>query len=344
MHLQKTLLKMLIISASFSFATPITAQAATGEMWDVKMKMSGLDMDMPSQQVCMAKDKMSEKDVQGDEGCRTTSFKALGPNHVKYSFACKDGSTGDGDLERTAKTFKQTMNMVQNGEKTTMNSQGTNTGKVCDPDAGKKKMASALAQACEDATKRMDGYGSFFPKKKDVGLNCDQQKAAYCSFVKSTAATMIDSKVFEKNAFSEGYDAKTAEEVGTWQKAVTACGAGNPDSIKKSACKNGVDTGNYQMVQRFCPAENAELNALYKRECVGRNYTSNKLNQKYASFCSNFSSGSNASNESKEEGSGSASNSSSGSNSSNTDSNKGTTSPVDGAVKGAKKLKDLFGF
>ena len=114
----------------------------------------------------MAKDKIREKDVQGDENCHTTSFKALGPNRVKFSFACKDGGTGDGDIERTAKTFKQTMNMVSGGEKTTMNSSGTNTGQACDPDAGKKKMEAAIAQSCEDSSKKNGCLSDVFSKTK----------------------------------------------------------------------------------------------------------------------------------------------------------------------------------
>ena len=366
-------MKKIILILTLSTASTF-AQAATGELWDVKMKMSGLDMEIPGQQVCFPTDKLREKDVQGDENCHTTSFKALGPNRVKFSFACKDGSTGDGDIERTAKTLKQTMNMVQKGEKTTMNSSGTNTGKACDPDAGKKKMEAAIAQSCEDSSKKMDTYQMFFPKQKE-SINCDQYKSAYCSNVKSTAAGMTDSKVFAKNAFGEELDAKTQKLSGTWKDAVTACGAGNPDSIKKSACKNGVESGNYQMVNRFCPSEAAELKAQYQRECVGRNYTSNKRNPKYADFCSNYSSYGGGSSELGEAGdsgagntsdgkkkkglldvfkskkeepaSGSAPSNNGGSNSSNTPS---PSSPPSGNSTGgdlldkAKKLKDVFGF
>ena len=366
-------MKKIILILALSTASTF-AQAATGELWDVKMKMSGMEMEIPGQQVCMAKDKIREKDVQGDENCHTTSFKALGSNRVKFSFACKDGGTGDGDIERTAKTFKQTMNMVSEGKKTTMNSSGTNTGQACDPDAGKKKMEAAIAQSCEDSSKKMDAYQMFFPKQKD-SVNCDKYKGAYCSTVKSIASGMTDSKVFAKNAYGEGYDAKTLEITGSWKDAVTACGAGNPDSIRKSACKNGVESGNYEMVNRSCPTEAAELKAQYQRECVGRNYTSNKRNPKYADFCSKYSNpgggsseigeaeGSGASNTSdgkkkkglldvfkskkEEPANGSAPSNNGGSNNGNTPS---PSSPPSGNSTGgdvldkAKKLKDVFGF
>ena len=59
-------MKKIILILTLSTASAF-AQAATGELWDVKMKMSGMDMEIPGQQVCMAKDKIREKDVQGDE-------------------------------------------------------------------------------------------------------------------------------------------------------------------------------------------------------------------------------------------------------------------------------------
>ena len=142
--------KKLLLSFFLGMFSTITL-AATGELWDIKMK--GMGMDMPSTQVCMSKDKLTEKDVQQDKDCHSTGYKNLGPNRAKFSYKCNNGDTGDGDVTRDSKSYKGIMNFVSKGEKMTMISEGVNTGKACDPDAGKKESEAAMAKACEDAAK-----------------------------------------------------------------------------------------------------------------------------------------------------------------------------------------------
>jgi len=274
---------MLIKKAGFLvfvLAMPLLVNAATGELWDVKMKTMG--MEMPVQQICMAKDKISEKDVQSNDECHNTSFKALSANHVKFTFACKDGSTGDGDISRDSKSFKQVMNMVKGGEKMTMNSEGKNTGQTCDPDAGKKQAEAMIAKSCEDQAKSLQGYPSFFPQKGES--QCGKYKAAYCSTVKSTASKMDgNAKAFKENAYNHGLDAQYTDVAGSWKKAVTACGAGNPDSIQKNACNDGIKTSNWEAARFICKSE---VDAISARECSGkRNYTSNPIKKEYAGLC-----------------------------------------------------------
>lgn len=319
---------------------PQFAIAATGELWDVKMKMDGLGMDMPSNQVCMSKDKITEKDVKTDDSCHLTNFKSLGPNHVKFNFSCKDGSSGDADLQRDAKTFKQVMNMVTKGEKMTMKSEGKNTGQACDPEAGMKKAQAMMAQSCEEASKKFGGsaQGMFFPKKKS-DYNCDKYKGAYCATVKSTVSNMgSDSKIYQQNAFNEGAPKEVIEIQGTWRDAVKSCGAGNPDSIQKSACSHAFNTSNWDMASTHCKVE---YDALKAKECSGRTYTS--VNQKYRDLCSGSLSegGRNYTAESKTKKkslfdkmpgmSGS--------------SNENSAAPSgENPLEKAKKLKDVFGF
>ncbi len=313
----------------FAMMMPVFASAATGELWDVKM--SAMGMDMPAQQMCMTKDKINEKDVQNDE-CHSTSFKALSANHVKFSFACKDGSTGDGDIQRDAKTFKQVMNMVSKGEKMTMNSEGKNTGKTCDPDAGKKQFDAAMAKACEDESKKFAGYAMFFPSQGES--QCGKHKAAYCSTVKGAASKMDgNAKVFKENAFGHGLGAEYTDIAGSWQKAVKACGAGNPDSIQKNACSDGIKTSNWEAARFICKSE---VDAISARECSGkRNYTSNPIKKEYAGLCGGVSGGDE----------GGRNYTASGASNKNKTAPSGTSLPSgDDVLDKAKKLKDVFGF
>ncbi len=314
----------------FAMMIPVFANAATGELWDVKM--SAMGMDMPAQQMCMTKDKITEKDVQNNDECRTTNFKSLGPNHVKFSFACKDGSTGDGDIQRDAKTFKQVMNMVSKGEKMTMNSEGKNTGKTCDPDAGKKQFDVAMAKACEEESKKFAGYTMFFPSQGES--QCGKYKAAYCSTVKTTASKMDgNAKVFKENAFGHGLGAEYTDAAGSWQKAVKACGAGNPDSIQKNACSDGIKTSNWEAAKFICKSE---VDAISARECSGkRNYTSNPIKKEYAGLCGGVSGGRDY-----------TADSSKSKKKSVLENVPGVDSLPSGgdALDKAKKLKDVFGF
>jgi hypothetical protein len=326
---------MLIKKAGFlvsMLAMPWLANAATGELWDVKMKSMG--MEMPVQQICMAKDKITEKDVQSNDECHNTSFKALSANHVKFTFACKDGSTGDGDISRDSKSFKQVMNMVKGGEKMTMNSEGKNTGQTCDPDAGKKQADAALAKGCEDQAKEMVAYPTFFPSKGES--MCAKYKGAYCDTVK-TAAREMDGNVnkFQKHAFNHGSDAQTVDMAGSWQKAVKACGAGNPDSIQKNACNDGIKTRNWQAARFVCKSE---VDAIYARECVGRDYTANPVKAEYRTLCPSPSGGRDYTADSA--------NSAKSKKKSVMDNIPGAGSLPSGgdALEKAKKLKDVFGF
>ena len=312
---------------------PMFVNAATGELWDVKM--TGMGLDMPSTQVCMAKDKITEKDVKAGDDCRTTNFKSLGARHVKFNFSCKDGTTGDADLQGDAKSFKQVMNMVSSGEKMTMNSEGKNTGKACDPDAGKKQMDAAMAKACEDESKKMTGYPMFYPSQGESF--CGKYKAAYCSTVKSTASKMDgNAKVFKENAFGHGLGAEYTDATGNWQKAVKACGAGNADSIQKNACNDGIKTANWEAARFICKAE---VDAIAARECSGkRNYTSNPIKKEYAGLCGGVSSADSGGRNY------SSATSSSGAAGSTTPSGNSGTGAGGAVLEKAKNLKDLFGF
>jgi hypothetical protein len=268
--------------------------AATGELWEVKMKMAGMPMDMPATKLCMAKEAIREKDVKPDGDCQTTNFQNLGPNHVKFSFTCKGGNSGDMDIQRDDKTFKQSMTMNQGGRKMNMNSEGKNTGQACDPDAGKKLAAEAQQKAevtmgefCETGAKTLSSLRTFYPSKPAKNNACDKYRPAYCAMVKSVAAEMnTDSKAFLKHsAYGRGYNAEASESMGDWRKAVTLCGAGNPVDIQKNACAEAMKSNHWEMAKVYCKAD---VEPIAKRECVGRNYSTNPIKREYRGLCSGF--------------------------------------------------------
>jgi hypothetical protein len=244
--------------------------------------------------ICMAKESLREKDVAPQGDCQTTNFQTLGPNHVKFSFSCKEGHSGEMDVQRDAKTFKQAMTMNQGGRKMTMNSEGKNTGEACDPDAGKKMAAAAQKKAevmtdefCEKGSKDIATLRTFFPQKPVKVNVCDKYRPAYCSMVKLAATEMnTDSRAFLKYAaYGKGYNAEVAAAAGDWRQAVTLCGAGSPSDIQKNACVDAMKTNNWEMAKVYCKAD---VEPIAKRECVGRNYSTNPIKREYRGLCSGF--------------------------------------------------------
>jgi hypothetical protein len=227
------------------------------------------------------------------------------------------------------------MNMVSKGEKMTMNSEGKNTGQTCDPEAGKKQADAVMAKSCEDQAKEMVTYSTFFPSKGE-GM-CAKYKGAYCGTVKTAAHEMDgNAKAFKDKAFNHGLDAQTVAAAGSWQKAVTACGAGNPDSIQKNACNDGIKTSNWEAAKFICKSD---VDAIYARECSGkRNYTSNPIKKEYAGLCGGVSG--------SDGGRAYTADSAQSKKKSVMDNIPGAGSLPSGgdALEKAKKLKDVFGF
>ncbi len=336
---------------------PLLANAANNdEWWEYSMQVDGLEgMAMPAQKDCYRKNDVAPT---GGEDCTSSNVKQKGS---KYSsdYTCKDGSSGHIEGSQTASTsdFKLTGKSPQ-GEITKVNMKGKKIGSCnWETDSIEAKACAQMNQSvasskadikkqCEKSLKD-DDFGAFLGGENfntsvnmagkkcggSMATGCPEQRPQMCSKVKDYLKDITGNANGFKKVMSKGNPggADLAKQCGH-----------DPVAANKQFCserlKIAKGRGDYQDdIVQYCESD---AKALFAQHCAGRDYTA-QHNTGYGNICDAYGKGGSAS--SNGGGRNYTSSSSSGS-SSGSDSTKGTTNPVDGVAKGAKKLKDLFGF
>jgi hypothetical protein len=193
-----------------------------------------------------------------------------------------------------------------------------------------------IKKFCEEALKKDDFYAFLMEGStgdasanlagKKCGGNvtggCKEQRPKMCSKISSYLKdTSGEAKDYKKVARDKS-GATLAKECNSGEFAAATkryCS----DNALKAPIKSGGDA------YEFC---NEEATALAAKHCPGRDYTAESTGP-YGQLCRRPGS----------TGSDTSSDGSSNSSSGSADKSKGTN-PIDGAVKGVKKLKDVFGF
>jgi len=131
-----------IFTASFFLTLAVPAIAATGEWWEVtmKMEMPGMPAGMAgmmggqTSKVCMLKGQEKEPaKSKEDKDCTISDMKQSG-NTTSFKMKCtgKNALTGDAVLTHTPNSFSQKMNMQSKDGNMTMISNGKRIGGACE--------------------------------------------------------------------------------------------------------------------------------------------------------------------------------------------------------------------
>lgn len=264
-------------------ATPLLALAAgTDELWEIttKMEMAGMPMAMPgmTNQSCLPKNRASEealvpKDKNSD--CKMDSMQQSGNKTVfKMSCSGKNPMTGNGEIEKSADTYRGMMHMVGKMEgqdiDMTQNFSGKKIGSCTYEDLGKKAVAQQQAMTAEMCRKSIDDLQWAVFKDGSQFEMCKPFKKEFCARVTKVTAGMHDPAGFR------GVVQKQAD----WQNLLGTC-AIDTQLLLADACKKGKDAQDWDFIANYCPAD---AKALAAEHCAGRDYTAMMLGP-YAPLC-----------------------------------------------------------
>ena len=247
-----------------------TVYAASGESWEVTTKtvLPGMPTEMGETVATICIPKGAEKDpkqlMQLESGCEMTNLKTSGTKTVWKMQCTKDGDvmTGSGEVTHKSGSFLGVTRLSGKSDGTdinmTANYQGKRIGTACDTSAAptvaikgmenmnemmgmaSKQMASAMAEQCE-----VSNY-----KPADLISSRFFGPAPACPG-KDTFACKVISKNVSKNA---AVYVKLAKHDDTSDVSIAKACAIDMTATTKAICKT-VDSGNYQELSEFCPAE-----------------------------------------------------------------------------------------
>ena len=138
----KAVFGFVALSFLTHFPTPAIAAEATGEWWEVtmKMEMPGMPAGMAgmmggqTSKVCMLKGQEKEPaKSKENKDCTMSDMKSSG-NTTSFKMKCtgKDAMTGDAVLTHTPNSFSQKMNMQSKQGEMMMASNGKRIGGACE--------------------------------------------------------------------------------------------------------------------------------------------------------------------------------------------------------------------
>ncbi|HOY71164.1 MAG TPA: DUF3617 family protein [Methylotenera sp.] len=331
-----------LLAASF---LAINAQAANNdEWWEYSMEMEGMGgISMPAQKDCYRKDNIVPSGGGGDD-CTQSNVKHSG-NKFSANFSCKDGTTGrmEGSSTGSESSFKMTSKSAK-GETMTMTSKGKKVGSCnWETDSSEAKACAGMNKAvatnkadikkeCETALKNNDFSrfigGTTTGASADLaGKKCGGNIDTGCSEQRPKMCTKITGFLKETSGNNNGFKKVMEDNAGV--ELTKQCNIDTAPPTKQFCSDKMKDAKNYQGdIVKFCESD---AKALYAQHCAGRDYTA-QMDSGYGGICSSYGKPSSASGQD-----------SANTSSSSGDASKGTN-PIEGAVKGVKKLKDVFGF
>ncbi len=342
--MNKSLLALLI-SVGFS----VCANAANNdEWWEYSMEMDGMaGISMPAQKDCYRKDNIVPSGGGGDD-CTQSNVKHSG-NKFSADFSCKDGTKGhmegmktgsESSFKMTSKSAKgETMSMTSKGKKVGSCNWETdsNEAKAC---AGMNKAVATnkadIKKECEAALKNND-FSRFLGGETTganvnlAGKNCGGNVDTGCTEQRPKMCAKIPGFLKETSGNNNGFKKVMDDKAGV--ELAKQCNIDTAPPTKQFCADKMKDAKNYQGdIVKFCESD---AKALYAQHCAGRDYTA-QMDSGYGGICSSYGKPSSASGQD-------SGNTSTDTSSSSGDASKGTN-PIEGAVKGVKKLKDVFGF
>ncbi len=265
--MNKHLIAGLAVATGFIFSS---AYAANGEQWEVttKTEMPGMPAGMGDSTMTLCLAKGAEKDprqmMQQDDDCKVTNLKTSG-NKTTWKMRCdKNGDvmTGSGEVTHKSNSYRGVTKMSgkSDGEVINMTARfsGKRIGTACDSSAApvatikgmenindmmgmaKSQMASEMAEQCEVSNYETTELIS----NRFFGAN------AACPGKEKFACKMI-AKDMKKNT---GVYTKLAKHDDTSDVSIAkVCGI-DMAAATKAVCTK-VDSGNYQELEDYCPAE-----------------------------------------------------------------------------------------
>lgn len=342
------MMKKSILALLVGMGISLNANAVNNdEWWEYSMEMEGMGgISMPAQKDCYRKDNIVPSG--GGEDCTQSNVKHSG-NKFSADFSCKDGTSGhmEGMKSGSESSFKMTSKSAK-GEVMTMTSKGKKVGgcnwetdsqeaKAC---AGLNKSVATnkadMKKECEAALKNNEfsrflggtttGVNANLAGKKcggNIDTGCTEQRPKMYAKI----STLLKETSGNANGFKKVMEDKAGVELAKQGNIDTA------PAVKQFCADKMKDTKNYQSdIVKFCESD---AKALFAQHCAGRDYTA-QMDSGYGGICGAYGKGSSAS--------GQDSGSSTDSTSSSSGEPSKSASPIDGAVKGVKKLKDVFGF
>jgi hypothetical protein len=291
--MKRSLCLVPLVATAIMLSAPGTSYAAaTGDLWEstTQMTMEGMPagMGIPAQtrRICAAKE-WTKPPVQNEQNCEFSDFRTTGAK-ASWKMKC-EGMSGEGEITRTSpEAYTGWMKMSMPQGAMTMNLSGRRVG---DCDAGEAKtqrdaqMARMEAQmaAGQDAAKdAMKATCSVGAESLDLrtwrsyeelctgpqgGLTAAAYKASFCDKAKSSDG-------FKKLA------ERRKDPHGGFDEVVSFCGL-DPVALTKTLCEQAVKTNDLMVIGKDCPKE---AQAIAKKECGGRSYTSMGASP-YAAFC-----------------------------------------------------------
>ncbi|TAJ82612.1 MAG: DUF3617 family protein [Gallionellaceae bacterium] len=253
-----------ILTMLFSL-TSAAAQAAPGEQWEITYKSDMPAMPDTVTTACLPKD--AEKNpgqlMKQNGSCEISDMKSSG-NKTTWKMRCNTGSeesTGSGEVTYKKDSFQGVIRLSGKSQgqplDMTENYRGKRIGTACDTDnaavatrgmenvndmmgMANKQMASAMAEQCEISNYRTAELisGRFF----GPNAACTGKEKYACKMIAKDAPRNAD--VYVRLAkHDDTSDVSIAQICGIDMAGAT-----------RSICKT-VDSGNYQTLADYCPAE-----------------------------------------------------------------------------------------
>ena len=301
----KTFFGLVALSLLTPFTTPALAAEATGEWWEMTMKveMPGMPAGMAgmmggqTSKLCMLKGQEKEPaKSKENKDCTMSDLKYSG-NTTSFKMKCtgKNAMTGDAVLTHTPNSFSQKMNMQTKNGNMTMVSNGKRIGGACKGDEQLNEALGGTAKAMDEQCQKAlneNNYGAFV-KSKDKGMiavkdNCKNMpsaesrkncEAAYdfgCAKLRPQMCARLSADLKTQESYKKVYNKQGSAEL------ASECGL-SLATITQQYCKDNVSKKDWRFVGDFCRKE-PEVVALRKQHCAGRDYTT--VDSRYRDMCS----------------------------------------------------------
>lgn len=277
----------LAVVSALLLAGVATAATPVEDKWEIttSMEMTGMPFKMPptTTTICVPQGQQStEKMVPKQDNCTVSGFKVTGATS-RYHVECPapQKMSGDGEFTTTGKdAYRGSMNAKMDMEGTQTEMKMTYAGRklgVCgagdaaiSPTAIMKQQKEMTAQSC---TQMADGMS--WQNASAMTTMCPTMQKDICTRAK---------KLFAPVKTSSDVVA-LQEKRPDWKGLAGYCGI-DANVIAKNACVDAKKTKNWNNAVLVC-GEDAELEAIAKKECTGMNYTGAQGGE-YAPLCDHY--------------------------------------------------------
>ncbi|HKI61020.1 MAG TPA: DUF3617 family protein [Mariprofundaceae bacterium] len=264
-----------------------SALAATGEYWEVKVRMEMADMPfaMPAttHKVCIAGNAADDpRNAASDKDCKISDVRKRGKKTTWKVRCNKDGEvmTGTGEITSlSSSSYKGKMQTtgMSDGEPVDMTQyfEGRKLGGACDAKAPSKQVQkmqvranAQMASSCDPAAAETSGelVGAGIAYFGDHGV-CASRAKEMCARVGKDAYKIADTYdalvEVRKNSSNPGY-----------VDVAKACGI-NMKKARASVCRRNAE-GDMDFLDRYCPAEAKAYREKLAREEAARDYTASR--------------------------------------------------------------------